>query len=91
MAYMIFLIIGITGYFTVPSIANYIVHAGGSNSLLHRVTTGFTSASRSVSSSTSSAAGSMVKDMYGDAKNIMQSGFRSEGGDFFKDKLSGKL
>lgn len=29
-AYLIFMIIGIVGYFTVPSIANYIVHAGGS-------------------------------------------------------------
>ncbi|MFX8933993.1 conjugative transposon protein TraJ, partial [Acinetobacter baumannii] len=28
-AYLIFLIIGIIGYCTVPSVANYIVHAGG--------------------------------------------------------------
>ena len=33
MAYLIFLIIGIIGYFTVPSIASYIVHAGGGNTL----------------------------------------------------------
>jgi conjugative transposon TraJ protein len=37
-AYLIFLIIGIIGYFTVPSVANYIVHAGGGNGLLHKVT-----------------------------------------------------
>jgi conjugative transposon TraJ protein len=37
-AYLIFLIIGIVGYFTVPSVANYIVHAGGGNGLLHKVT-----------------------------------------------------
>ena len=29
--YLIFLIIGIVGYFTIPSVANYIVHAGGGN------------------------------------------------------------
>lgn len=36
-AYLIFLIISIIGYFTVPSVANYIVHAGGSNGLLQKV------------------------------------------------------
>ena len=33
MAYLIFLIIGIIGYFTVPSIAGYIVHASGGDAL----------------------------------------------------------
>ncbi len=37
-AYLIFMIIGIVGYFTVPSIANYIIHAGGGNALVHKVT-----------------------------------------------------
>jgi len=37
-AYLIFLVIGIVGYFTVPSVANYIVNAGGGNGLLHKVT-----------------------------------------------------
>jgi conjugative transposon TraJ protein len=36
--YLIFLIIGIIGYFTVPSISNYIVHAGSGNALTHKVT-----------------------------------------------------
>ena len=36
-AYLIFLIIGIIGYFTVPGVANYIVNAGGGNGLLHKV------------------------------------------------------
>jgi Homologues of TraJ from Bacteroides conjugative transposon./TrbL/VirB6 plasmid conjugal transfer protein. len=38
-AYLIFLIIGIIGYFTVPSVANYIVNAGGGNGLLQKVNT----------------------------------------------------
>lgn len=36
-AYLIFLIIGIIGYFTVPSVANYIVNAGGGHGLLQKV------------------------------------------------------
>jgi conjugative transposon TraJ protein len=36
--YLIFLIIGIIGYFTVPSIANYIVQTGGGYALTHRIT-----------------------------------------------------
>lgn len=36
MGYLIFLIIGIIGYFTVPSIAHYIVQAGGSDALGNR-------------------------------------------------------
>ncbi|PRY02760.1 conjugative transposon TraJ protein [Pontibacter ummariensis] len=38
LAYLIFLLIGIVGYFTVPNVANYIVHAGGGNALLYKVT-----------------------------------------------------
>lgn len=37
-AYLIFLCIGIVGYFSVPSVANYIIHAHGGNGLLNRVT-----------------------------------------------------
>lgn len=37
-AYLIFMIIGIVGYFTVPSIANYIIHASGGSALTHKVT-----------------------------------------------------
>ncbi len=37
-AYLVFLLIGIIGYCTVPSVANYIVHAGGGNTLLYKVT-----------------------------------------------------
>ncbi|RFS27053.1 conjugative transposon protein TraJ [Chitinophaga silvatica] len=37
-AYIIFLIMGIIGYFTVPSIAGYIIHVGGANPLLQKIT-----------------------------------------------------
>jgi conjugative transposon TraJ protein len=36
-AYLIFLVIGIVGYFTVPGIANYIVHTHGGNPLAQKV------------------------------------------------------
>ncbi len=36
-AYLIFLIIGIIGYFTVPSVANYIVNPGSGHGLLQKV------------------------------------------------------
>jgi conjugative transposon TraJ protein len=36
--YLIFMIIGIIGYFTVPSIANYIMHVGGGDALAGKTT-----------------------------------------------------
>ncbi|MBS1780980.1 MAG: conjugative transposon protein TraJ [Bacteroidetes bacterium] len=43
-AYIVFMIIGIVGYFTVPSVANYIVHAGGGGGLGHKITSMMSSA-----------------------------------------------
>src|SRR5579862_8117991 len=56
-AYLIFLIIGIIGYFTVPSVANYIIHAGGGNTLLFRTTNLFSSAASSTVDAASQIAG----------------------------------
>lgn len=89
-AYLIFMIIGIIGYFTVPSVANYIVYAGGSNSLLYKVSSLATNTSRSVVNTTAQSASSMVRDAYGDTKSILSQGFQGEMGDYFKDKISGK-
>src|SRR5580693_5423847 len=55
--YLIFLIIGIVGYFTVPSMANYIVNAGGGNTLLYKVSNMFSSSAKTVVSSASSGLG----------------------------------
>lgn len=89
-AYLIFMLIGIVGYFTVPSVANYIVHAGGSNTLLHKVSSYATMSSRSVVNTTSQSTASMVKDVYGDARSMMSQGYSGQMGDYFKDKISGK-
>lgn len=89
-AYLVFMIIGIVGYFTVPSVANYIVHAGGGSALLHKTTSIAMMSSNSAAKMTYAAGGAMVSDAYGDAKRIMGGGAQSGGGDYFKDKLSGK-
>ena len=105
-AYLIFMIIGIVGYFTVPSVANYIVHAGGGNGLLHKVTSGFTTATRTAAGAGTSAGGATGERMMQGAGNILRTpgyiadGYKSGGNsggqnsnnnnDYMKDKLSGK-
>ncbi|MBI1782258.1 MAG: conjugative transposon protein TraJ [Sphingobacteriales bacterium] len=101
-AYLIFMIIGIVGYFTVPSVANYIVHAGGGNTLLYKVTSLTSSSSRTVINSASSGAG-MVADSFGNARsntsgsmasNSVSGGYFNDGSNksnnYMQDKLSGK-
>jgi len=87
-AYLIFMIIGIVGYFTVPSVANYIVHAGGGNTLLYKTTSLFSSSSKSAMN----AGTGMVRDVFGNQKENASYGMASnsmtEG--YFKDKVSGK-
>lgn len=85
-AYLTFLIIGIVGYFSVPTVANYVVHAGGGNSLLSKVNSlvvgGVSIATRPVT-----AAGGMVVDALGDSLRNSKGGSASESNDYFKNKL----
>ena len=87
MAYLIFMIIGIIGYFTVPSVANYIVHAGADSALGQRVTVFFGSTTSSVVSRTSQGAG-MVADAMGDADARMTSSMAATAGSspYFTEK-----
>jgi conjugative transposon TraJ protein len=91
-AYLIFMIIGIIGYFTVPSVASYIVHAGGGNTLLYKVTSVFSSSTSSATQMAGSSATSMIKDVYGDAAGAVRNGMSSQGGSsgYFADRISGK-
>jgi hypothetical protein len=103
MAYLIFMIIGIVGYFTVPSVANYIVHAGGGNTLLYKVSSIMSNTSSSAVNTVSGGAG-MITDAMGNAASRMSnsmssygnnSGYFNEGkpsgnSGFMRDKLSGK-
>ncbi|WCT14380.1 conjugative transposon protein TraJ [Mucilaginibacter jinjuensis] len=67
-AYLIFLIIGIIGYFTVPSVTNYIVNAGGGNGLLQKVNRIVSSTSQSVVGAASGGS-SMAADTFGNQKS----------------------
>jgi conjugative transposon TraJ protein len=82
-AYLIFMIIGIIGYFTVPSVANYIVHAGGGNTLLYKVTNMMQSSSRTVIQ----GGVSMTRDVLGDGYNKVANSMASYGssGSYFND------
>lgn len=58
-AYLIFLVIGIVGYFTVPSVAAYIVHAGGGNALLYKTSNVFTGGAHAAVAYTTAAVDSL--------------------------------
>lgn len=73
MAYLVFMIIGIVGYFTVPSVANYIVHAGGGGALAQRVTSMFSSTTSSAVNTATSGAGMAVDAMGNAASRLTQS------------------
>ena len=96
-AYLIFLVMGIVGYFTVPSVANYIVHAGGGNTLLYKASNVFTGGSRAAistavagaSSAFSSSSQSSTVNESGYSKTPNGSG-NTGSGDYMRDKLSGK-
>ncbi len=90
--YIIFLIIGIIGYFTVPSVANYIVHAGGGNILLHKASNVFTGTARSAAATTVAGATGLLRSS---PASQAQSGSSAAGkyntasGGYMHDKLSG--
>lgn len=78
-AYIIFLIIGVIGYLTIPSVANHIVHASGGGALMNKVNTIIASRIN-----ISRFAGSKLS-------NISQVGKGSANtNSFMRDKLTGK-
>lgn len=95
-AYMIFLIIGIVGYFCVPTVANYVVHAGGGNSILTKINSissgGYRETKQGANNSIAGIkyGAGMIADSLGDGKRQMSGMAEASGQDYFKDKLSGK-
>jgi conjugative transposon TraJ protein len=95
-AYLIFLIIGIIGYFTVPSVANYIVSAGGGHGLLQKVNTMVISTGSSTMQA-SSATGARLRQGAANIANApgdFMKGYNSPGnnaktGSYEEKKLSG--
>ncbi|WP_294958348.1 conjugative transposon protein TraJ [uncultured Flavobacterium sp.] len=95
--YLIFMIIGIVGYFTVPSVANYIVHASGGSALGQKVTSLFGGSTSSVIGGAATGAG-MVMDSMGNAAGRMSQSMSSSAaaspyfedkGNYMSDKLKG--
>lgn len=76
-AYLVFLIIGIAGYFTVPGIANYIIHPGGGMPLLQQVNRWF----HGPVFPAGSAAGGMEAAALGPAAERMSSGLQDSRAD----------
>jgi conjugative transposon TraJ protein len=90
-AYLIFLIIGIIGYFTVPSVANYIVNAGGGNGLLQKVNSIVSSTSQSVVSAAGSGASAMSADSFGNQRSNTSQGMADSAVSkpYFRDQANG--
>jgi conjugative transposon TraJ protein len=96
-AYLIFLIIGIIGYFTVPSVANYIVNAGGGHGLLQKVNTMVISTGNTTMQAGAAAGGRMQQGAsnLANAPRDFMSGYNGSGNDhksgsYQENKLSGK-
>lgn len=90
-AYLIFLIMGIVGYCTVPSVAGHIVNVGGGNALVDKVTSLFSSSVRQTTSTITGSSG-MVSDSYGNGANRMGGNLTGYGAsrEYFHDKINGK-
>lgn len=87
-AYLVFMIIGIVGYFTVPSVANYIVHAGGS-ALNQKVTSVFSGGATTAVRSTVTGAGMAADGLGNMASQIYRSlAGHSATAPYFNDKDS---
>lgn len=90
-AYMVFLLIAVVGYFCVPSVANYIVNAGGGNALVHKISS-FTSTVTKTAAASMSGGTSMAADQFGNgaSRTSGSMGDNSVSNDYFKDKVGGK-
>lgn len=84
MGYLIFMIIGIIGYFTVPSIAGHIMHVGGGDAIGSKATAlaagaagGAVAGAMSGGAAGLAAAGTAAKNI-GHAPNDFKSGYNSD-------------
>ena len=98
-AYLVFMVIGIVGYFTVPGVANYIVHAGGGNALLFKASNFFGGGARSVMAMAVAGPTAVMGSLTGHASRQPGTGAappaqaQNEKGtadNYMHDKLSGK-
>ncbi|WP_232336601.1 hypothetical protein [Mucilaginibacter aquatilis] len=92
-AYIIFLIIGIAGYFCVPSVAGYIVHAAGGSTIMQKVNQTIVQTSNTTISSAqqfSSALANKISSWSQPSNNNNNQSHSSDAGNqYMKDRLSG--
>lgn len=103
-AYLIFLVIGIIGYFSVPSVANYIVDAASGGALQHHVSSMFSKGKVSTMAMVGTGAGAVVKgssmlaDSWGDKASTqsqpmssqnLSEGYFPNGDNYQTEKLKG--
>lgn len=89
--YLIFLVIGIIGYMTVPSLANSIVQAAGNNALLSKATNVFASGAQISTTSASKvgdATGQMIRGIFSGGSS--QSNSNNQSDSFQRKKVSGE-
>lgn len=96
--YLIFLIIGIVGYFTVPSVANYVVHAAAGDALQQKITSTFSSTTggaigtgAAIASGGIMAGAGMAADAMGNVASTISTDManQKQNEDYFKDKIKG--
>lgn len=94
-AYIIFLLIGIVGYFSVPTVANFVVHAHGGNGMLQRINS-MTATTLSAAPGVAAAVGERGEQARSNILNApsdFMKGYNGAGvgnSNYQKDKLSGK-
>lgn len=89
-AYLIFMVIGIVGYFTVPSVASYIVHASGANALLYKTTNLVSGGAQSAVSKTTGGPTSLVTPSQTDQATRVQVSDSGKTNGYMHNKLSGQ-
>jgi len=90
--YLLFLCIGIVGYFSVPSVANYVIHAHGGNGLLQKVTS-VAATTVSMMPGAAAAVGDRAEQARSNILNApadFMEGYRGAGSNHQKNKLEGK-
>lgn len=88
--YIIFLVIAIIGYFTVPSVTNYIVYAGGDNRLMSRASNFFIGGAMAAASMTTAGAKATAMMFSAPSGGESSPPQNRSGTDYQHDKLSGK-
>jgi conjugative transposon TraJ protein len=89
-AYLIFMVIGTVGYFTVPSVASYIVHASGANALLYKTTNLVSGGAQSAVSKTTGGASSLVTPSHGSSGSPVHTAGPSASNSYMHNQISGQ-